>query len=128
MRTILILFCLICIIKYSSSQTTDAQNMKVEMNQEAQYPGGDSELFMYIFRNVKYPETANGHNIQGEVMVSFNVEPDSSLSDIKVLGGLGYGIDEAIIEVMKPLKFSPSVQNGTKVKMNMMINVPVYIK
>jgi len=111
-----------------SQETQDPKNMKVQMNQEAHYPEGDNEMFMYIFRNVQYPENITNKPVHGNVTLSFNVETDSTLTGFVVISGVGQGIDEAIIEAMKKMKFAPSVQNGTKVKMNMMLSIPVYIR
>jgi hypothetical protein len=35
-------------------------------------------------------------------MVSFDVMPDSTLSDINVISGVGNGIDEQIVNLLKP--------------------------
>lgn len=51
------------------------------------------------------------------VNVRFLVEPDGSLSDIKLLNNLGYGADEKILEMMKSSpKWTPAQQNGKTVR------------
>ena len=103
----------------------DSQNMKVVVEQDAQYPGGDNALLKYIRENIKYPEQSKGKVIDGEIMLSINVEPDSSLSGIVLIKGVGNGVDEEVISLIKPLKFAPSIQNGTKVKMNVIQSIPI---
>jgi TonB family protein len=50
-----------------------------------QFPGGENELFKFIARGIKYPVEAQEKGLQGRVIVSFIVEKDGSLSDIKVM-------------------------------------------
>ncbi|WP_291117911.1 TonB family protein [Flavobacterium sp. UBA6135] len=45
----------------------------------------------------EYPKTALLNNIQGSVLVSFNVSEKCSVTNIKVVKGLGYGLDEIAI-------------------------------
>jgi len=50
---------------------------------------------------------------------------DSSVTEIAVMKSIDKQVDKAITDVLKTMKFAPSVQLGTSVKMNLMINVPV---
>jgi outer membrane biosynthesis protein TonB len=93
--------------------------------QDPFYPAGDQALYTYIFNNIKYSDSAKVKLVEGNVMVSFDVQPDSTLSNIIVLSGVGYGIDEEVVRLLKPLKYAPGIMNGTKVKMNTIITVPV---
>lgn len=70
---------------------------------QPQFPGGESALRKFIQKNVRYPESAAeaGIEIEGRVMVTFKVEKDGSLSDIKVVRGLGPEFDEEALRVVK---------------------------
>jgi TonB-dependent SusC/RagA subfamily outer membrane receptor len=50
-----------------------------------QFPGGLSEMMSYVSRSVAYPHDAANMAIEGRVVVSFIVEKDGSLSDVKVV-------------------------------------------
>jgi len=54
-----------------------------------EYPGGEQGLMKYLADNIRYPEMARGSGIQGRVFVSFVVEKDGQISDVRVLRGIG---------------------------------------
>ncbi len=101
------------------------QNSKVLTNSEPSYPKGDTELYTYMYYKLKFTEEAKQKNIEGEVTLSFDVKTDSTTTNILVISGVGYGVDEEIKTIISKLKFSPGVQNGIPVKMNTMYSFPV---
>ena len=103
----------------------DKQNIEVKVTQDAHYPDGDSKLYQYIFSNVNYSEEAKANKIEGNVMVSFNVETDSTVSNVVVIAGVGHGVDEEVKRLLKGLRFAPAIQNGEATKMNLMMTFPV---
>jgi TonB family protein len=81
------------------------------------FPGGDAAFGKFLAANIKYPKAARDANIQGSVITSFIVEKDGSLSDIKVMHGIGYGADEETVRVLKKSpKWNHGVQNGKPVR------------
>ena len=103
----------------------DKQNMKVIVSQDAYYPAGEMALYQYIFKNINYSEEAKTNKVDGSIMASFNIETDSTVSNIVVLSGVGFGVDEEMKRLLKELKFAPAIQNSEKTKMNLMFNFPV---
>jgi TonB family protein len=49
------------------------------------FPGGDAALLPWIKANIKYPAKAKEKGVTGRVVVTFIVEIDGSLSDIKII-------------------------------------------
>jgi periplasmic protein TonB len=97
------------------------------VEQQPEFPGGESALIAYIAKNTKYPAIARENNIEGRVFISFVVEKDGNISDVKVIRGIGGGCDEEAKRVIKSLpKFSPGKQNGRPVRVQ--FNVPVNFK
>jgi protein TonB len=81
------------------------------------FPGGDAAMLAYLGKNIKYPTLAKESGIQGTVYVTFVVEKDGSVSNVKVLRGIGGGCDEEAIRVVKSMpKWSPGKQRGKPVK------------
>ena len=74
---------------------------------------------------MKYTPEAYEKRVYGSVMVSFNVMPDSTLRDISVLTGVGYGIDEEVSSLLSKMKFSPAVANGVLVRSNVIVSITV---
>ena len=50
-----------------------------------EFPGGPVEFMKWLTRNLRYPVSAQKQKIEGRVMVSFIVNKDGTISDIKVL-------------------------------------------
>ena len=90
-----------------------------------EFTGGMKAFAKYMERNLRYPSQAQDDGIQGKVFISFVVERDGSITDVKVLRGIGYGCDE---EAMKVIKKSPLWKPGknkgipVRVRYNMPIN------
>ncbi|MCQ6956735.1 energy transducer TonB [Mucilaginibacter aquariorum] len=73
------------------------------------FPGGDFEFGKYLARNIRYPAIARENNVQGRVVLTFVVEKDGAITEIKVLRSLGSGCDEESIRV---LSLSPNWKPG----------------
>ena len=88
------------------------------------YPGGDVKLMEFVAKNIKYPQIARETGIQGRVFVGFVVEPDGSVSNVKVLRGIGGGCDEEAMRVVKSMpKWKPGKQRGKAVRVSYMLPV-----
>jgi len=109
----------------ANAQSNDPQNMQVTVNQEAHYPAGDAALYQLIYSKLQYPEKPKGTLINGKVILNFDVLPDSTLNNIVVMQGVDDYIDNQIVNTFKQLKFAPSIQNHTPVKMNVMYTVQI---
>jgi protein TonB len=92
-----------------------------------QFPGGEAKLMEYVAKNIKYPQIARETGIQGRVFVGFVVEPDGSISNVKLLRGIGGGCDEEAMRVIKSLpKWKPGKQRGKAVRVS--YQIPVLFK
>jgi protein TonB len=88
------------------------------------YPGGEEARISYLQQNIKYPEEAKELGIQGKVFVTFVVEVDGSITDVRVLRGIGGGCDEEAIRVVKSMpKWVPGKQRGVPVRVQ--FNLPI---
>jgi len=88
------------------------------------FPGGEGAFGKYLGKNIKYPAVARENNVQGRVILTFVVERDGSLTDIKVVRGIGSGCDEEAIRVLKASpKWTPGIQNCRPVRVQYSIPV-----
>jgi TonB family protein len=71
---------------------------------EPRFKGGLEVLYKYLSENIHYPTDAKKSNIQGKVFLSFVVDKDGSITDVKVIRGIGSGCDE---EASRVLRSSP---------------------
>jgi len=91
------------------------------------FPGGDKARNRFLAENIIYPEKATRYGIQGTVYISFIVNREGSVTDVKLLRGIGSGCDEEAVRVVKLLpKWNPGKQGGKTV--NVLFNMPIYFK
>ena len=91
------------------------------------YPGGDTARIKFLQDNMKYPEEAIKRHINGKVFVTFVVEVDGSITNVKLLRGIGYGCDEEAIRIVKSMpKWVPGKQKGVPVRTQ--FNLPINFK
>lgn len=94
------------------------------VEQAPAFPGGDAAFGKYLSKNIRYPAVARENNVQGRVILTFVVERDGSLTDIKVVRGIGSGCDEEAVRVLKSSpKWKPGIQNGRPVRVQYSIPV-----
>ncbi len=90
------------------------------------FPGGQGALMQYL-GNIKYPVVAQENGVQGRVIVSFVVERDGSISDVKVARSVDPSLDREALRVVKSMpRWSPGKQNGSTVRVK--YTVPVVFR
>lgn len=88
------------------------------------FPGGDSTRLWYLKENIKYPSLAREAGIQGVVYVTFVVEKNGQIRDVKVLRGIGGGCDEEAIRVVESMpNWIPGKQRNVPVRVQ--FNMPI---
>ena len=91
------------------------------------FMGGNSEMYKFLGKNLKYPSAAQRANIQGKVFLSFIVEKDGSITDIETMKGIGFGCDEEAMRVVKLMpKWIAGKQNGRNVRVK--FTIPVFFR
>ena len=88
------------------------------------FPGGMEKFYKFVGNNYQTPEE---EGLKGKVYVTFVVEKDGSLTDIKVIRDIGYGTGKEAIRVLnKCPKWTPGEQNGKKVRV--LYSLPITIQ
>ena len=91
------------------------------------FPGGSAALMSYLNGNTKYPVVAQENGVQGKVIISFVVERDGSISDVKVARSVDPSLDREAQRVVKSMpRWSPGKQNGSTVRVK--YTVPVVFR
>ena len=86
--------------------------------------GGAAAWAKFLQKNLRFPGVAQEQGVSGRVIMSFIIEKDGSLSNIKVEHGAGYGFDEEALRVLKLAKaWKPGIQNGQPVRVR--YNIPM---
>ena len=88
------------------------------VEEKPKFQGGDANAFSkWVAQHLNYPEIAKENGVQGRVMLQFTVNPNGTLSDIKVLRGVDPSLDkEAVRVVSTSPKWTPGKQRDRAVK------------
>ena len=91
------------------------------------FPGGAAALQAFLSSNTKYPVVAQENGVQGRVIVSFVVERDGSITDVKVVRSVDPSLDREASRVVRSMpRWSPGKQNGSAVRVK--YTVPVVFR
>jgi TonB family protein len=89
-----------------------------------QFPGGEAKMMLFIRDSVQYPTEAKENNIQGTCYVTFVVEKDGKLTDIKMLRGSHPILDAEAMRVVGLMPtWLPGKQDGMAVRVQ--FNLPI---
>ena len=95
-----------------------------ELEVKPEFPGGFDEFRKFIAANFKAPDEPG---LKGNILVSFIIEMDGTVSDIKVLKDIGYGtLEEARRVVRLSPRWTPGIINGKKVRV--LYSIPIHIQ
>jgi protein TonB len=91
---------------------------------EPEFQGGEEARMRFLNDNVKYPDYAIKMQIDGRVVVSFVVEPDGSISNVKILRSVADCLDNEALRVAKLMpKWRPGMQKGKAVRARYMMPI-----
>ena len=89
-----------------------------------EFPGGDLGLMKFIQKNVRSPAIAKEYNITGKVYVSFIVDKQGSVTNVKIVRGVDKNLDAEALRVVSLLpKYKPGKQRGKAVRV--MFTIPI---
>jgi TonB family protein len=72
-----------------------------------------------FYNALRYPEMARRAGIEGRVIVQYVVDEDGTVLNPRIIRGIGGGTDEAVIEALQQIRFTPGLQRGRPVKVQM---------
>lgn len=98
---------------------------------EARKRCADQKMLEFIYQNIKYPAKARENNTEGMVVITFIVETDGTLSDIKAVRDIGDGCGDEAVRVAqlmndRNIRWTPGKQRGQAVPVQ--FNLPVRYK
>jgi protein TonB len=104
----------------SSAQDTSAKGLATHYSiEKPQFPGGSQELDAYLSLNLRYPNEALTLKIEGEVIVSFTIDEDGTIQDVKALKDIGYGCGQEAERVVRSMpRWNPARKGGKAIKIN----------
>lgn len=95
---------------------------------KAEYPGGQDALRKFVKENLRYPQEALLHRVEGKVFLKYEVNDKGKVYYALVVNGIGYGCDEEAIRIVKLLQYPSQINKGvrinTKFKIAIHFNLP----
>ncbi len=78
----------------------------------------------------EFSQQARADGVGGTVLVYLQVDPQGNPIKVRVLKGVGHGLDEKAVEAVKQYKFKPALDNGTPVlvELNVQVNFQIFKK
>jgi TonB family protein len=78
----------------------------------------------------QFSEEARRDEVSGTVLVYLQVDENGLPSHVRVLRGIGHGLDEKAVEAVKQYKFQPAMRDGQPVivEMNVQVDFRIYTK
>ncbi|MFD0750860.1 energy transducer TonB [Mucilaginibacter calamicampi] len=99
------------------AKTDEDGKVYLSVQKSPEFPGGVNALTSYLMKNIKYPIDDWRANTQGQVYVSFVVEPDGKLADIVAVRGPSETMKaEAVRVLASSPSWKPGVQDGKTVR------------
>ncbi len=90
---------------------------------------GEDGWNAFLAKNMKYPANDRASDIEGTVIVGFEVHEDGSLQNFEILRGIGGECDEEVLRVMAAgPAWQPGMINGEAVKTRMSLPVRFILK
>jgi protein TonB len=79
-----------------------------------------------IYKHISYPDIAKKAGVSGKVYLLVYINEKGTVDQVKVVRGLGAGCDEAAVDGVKSVHFTPGKNNGAAVKVK--LSLPIIFK
>lgn len=101
---------------FKMKEAIPAKYSRVVLNPDkSPMPSGSIDSFeQYLARNIHYPLEAMAAGIGGKVVYQFVIDTTGTISNIKILSGIGYGCDDTVKKVLEncPFHWTPADSSG----------------
>lgn len=102
----------------------DSTGVVLFPDSDAKFPGKPVDLQRFIVNVIRYPQQALENDVSGRVYISFYVEPDGQISNIKIEKGVSELLNEECIRVIKNMPlWIPGLCRGQFVRTKMLLPI-----
>lgn len=93
------------------------------------FPGGPDAMNKYVASKTRYPDVAKENGIEGIVVIGFMVQPDGSLTEIKVLRFIDPDLEREALRVVSGMpKWIPATKDGTPIEAPSKVDIPFILE
>ncbi|MBF9252820.1 energy transducer TonB [Pontibacter sp. 172403-2] len=113
-----------------TAEKADTSEIYAFVEQMPEFKGGEAAMLEFLGSNIKYPKAAQEAGVEGLTVLSFVVEKDGSITDIRTLKSLSPETDKEAIRVVKLMSgdWKPGSQNGVPVRTKYTLPIRYTIK
>lgn len=114
--------------KYDTKEiNSDSIKTTFRLEKQPEFPGGSQALMEYLEKNLKYPKAKDENSIDKEVVTTFIVHKDGSISDINIVKGFDTSINAEAVRIISNMpKWVPGQQKGEAV--NVRYTLPIVFR
>ena len=100
----------------SSDKIVDAADVKAYQAPKYAPPGGaDTEPVLLGEVKIPYPDEAKKNDVEGSVRLKVTLNPEGAVTEVAVISGPGYGLNEAARTALRRFRFKPATKGGENV-------------
>lgn len=128
--TVLLFATLVCNLTFAQeteSKAAPQDTTKTDVIKQPEFRGGITALYQYISDNFAYPEQAAKRSVNGTMEVEFTVERSGDITNVGILQGLDFSVDDEILRLLKAMpRWIPATKNGVPVRYK--LSMPLTIR
>lgn len=103
---------------------SDTSNADLIPDKFAMYPNGLNGIYEHVSKTIKYPSTARQLGIEGRVIVSYIVEVDGTIKEIKFIQRAHPALNKEAIRILLTMdRWIPGYANGKPVRMEYVLPI-----
>ena len=90
---------------------------------QPEYPGGPKAISQFIYDHLRYPAAALEANVEGTVVLDYDIDYQGNVIATRTLQGIGHGCDEEACRLARLLKFDVPTNRNMKVTFHQKLRV-----
>lgn len=94
-------------------------------NREAYYAAGEDSLYQAIYRGLDISKEAYDAQLNTTATLSFQVNFDGKVQDVRLLNSVGFGLDAQLIQAVQRLTFVPARQENIPFRSEVILELPI---
>ena len=105
------------LVKVIDMKAKNHEKIDTLHERESEYPGGFTQWYRFLAKNLKYPDRAVNKEIQGQVQIRFIVDTAGVVQDPYIQKSLEYSLDQESLRIIGLSgEWDPATHDGEKVR------------
>lgn len=114
--------------KPTNSKTAATDSIYNVADKMPEFPGGENEIFKFIYKTMSYPSKALKEKTEGKVVVEFVINAKGKVEQVQIVKSATPALDKEAVRILKKMpKWTPGEQDGKKVAVKQTLPVKFQI-